>query len=219
MAILFRPATRPGPSGSPPASSTAPSTGSGFGSFGGLGGGSGDSGDLRLELWLSLLQASAAQLTAVGSAAAAAASGAAERLQRLSSPPPPAFPAGPPGDATLSLLTDPLAFLTTSTARYGKVVGLLLGGERVVLVSGQEEARAVLIEQAGTTYVKEGTAFFPGSSLAGNGLLVSDGPVWQRQRRLANPAFRRTAVEAYGSAMVAATHDMLDNVWASGRGA
>lgn len=45
--------------------------------------------------------------------------------------------------------------------------------------------------------VQEGTAFLPGSSLAGNGLLVSDGPVWRRQRQLSNPAFRSAAVQAY----------------------
>ena len=45
--------------------------------------------------------------------------------------------------------------------------------------------------------IQEGTAFFPGSSLAGNGLLVSDGPIWQRQRQLSNPAFRQYAVETY----------------------
>lgn len=43
-------------------------------------------------------------------------------------------------------------------------------------------------------FVKAGTAFFPGSSLTGNGLLVSDGPEWRRQRRLSNPAFRKAAV-------------------------
>ena len=45
--------------------------------------------------------------------------------------------------------------------------------------------------------LQEGTAFFPGSSLAGNGLLVSDGELWKRQRQLSNPAFRRAAVDSY----------------------
>ena len=122
-------------------------------------------------------------------------------------------------------------------------------------------ARAVLLEPPGRSppFVKEGTAFFPGSSLTGNGLLTrwgcpwagvrgacwrspaerlwerrrcparplacscrclgaphsaltqpaqrpvralrpalcSDGEVWRRQRRLVNPAFRRTAVDTY----------------------
>ncbi|GLC37963.1 hypothetical protein PLESTF_000605900 [Pleodorina starrii] len=176
----------------------------------------GGGGDLRLDLWLSLIQASAAQLTAATASAAAAASGVAERLQRLSQPPPLNFPAGPSGDQTLALLSDPLAFLKSVTAQYGSLVGLLLGGERVVLVTGREEARVVLVEQAGSVYGKEGTAFFPGSSLAGNGLLVSDGAVWQRQRRLSNPAFRRAAVEAYADAMIAATADMMDAEWATG---
>ena len=45
--------------------------------------------------------------------------------------------------------------------------------------------------------LQEGTAFFPGSRLAGNGLLVSDGALWQRQRQLSNPAFRKSAVDSY----------------------
>ncbi len=51
---------------------------------------------------------------------------------------------------------------------------------------------------------------------AGNGLLVSDGEVWQRQRRLSNPAFRRAAVEAYAGAMTGATRDMLEGAWRQG---
>lgn len=162
---------------------------------------------------MSLLQTSASQIVTAAYATATAATGIATRLQRLSQPPPPNFPSGPAGDQTLALLSDPLRFLISATEQYGPLVGFLLGGERVVLVTGREAARAVLVEQAGSVYVKEGTAFFPGSSLAGNGLLVSDGAVWQRQRRLSNPAFRRAAVEAYSGAMVAATRTMLYTDW------
>lgn len=68
--------------------------------------------------------------------------------------------------------------------------------------------RQVLIDCPGT-FIKTGTAFFPGSSLAGNGLLVSDGDVWRRQRQLVAPAFRRTVVETYAAAMVGNTAEML----------
>lgn len=44
---------------------------------------------------------------------------------------------------------------------------------------------------------QEGTAFFPGSRLAGNGLLVSDGDIWRRQRQLSNPAFRSAVIRSY----------------------
>lgn len=53
-----------------------------------------------------------------------------------------------------------------------------------------------IVEDEPQKWVKEGTAFFPGSSLAGNGLLVSDGDTWRRQRRLSNPAFRTSSVSA-----------------------
>lgn len=48
--------------------------------------------------------------------------------------------------------------------------------------------------------MQEGTAFFPGSRLAGNGLLVSDGALWKRQRQLSNAAFRKAAVDSYAQA-------------------
>jgi cytochrome P450 len=71
---------------------------------------------------------------------------------------------------------------------------MLLGGERVVLVACPDTAAQVLVSRA-DVFCKEGTAFFPGSSLTGSGLLTSDGELWRRQRRMANPAFRRAAVD------------------------
>jgi len=58
-------------------------------------------------------------------------------------------------------------------------------------------ARVQVLVQQPDVFVKAGTAFFPGSSLTGNGLLVSDGEVWRKQRRLSNPAFRKAAVDRY----------------------
>ena len=81
-----------------------------------------------------------------------------------------------------------------------------------MLVSRPEWAEAVLITGS-ESYTKRGTAFFPGSSLAGEGLLVSDGEVWQRQRRLATPAFRAAAVASYAAAMGAAAEELLTHTW------
>ncbi len=58
-------------------------------------------------------------------------------------------------------MSDPLRFLTDTSSTYGPLAGLLLGGERVVLVTGREAARTVLIEQAGSVYVKEGARQLP----------------------------------------------------------
>ena len=41
--------------------------------------------------------------------------------------------------------------------------------------------------------------------ILGNGLLVNEGVFWRRQRHLAQPAFHRRRVEAYGETMVSYT--------------
>jgi len=136
----------------------------------------------------------------------------AKQLQRAAAPPPAGFPPGPPDDVAVALGADPLAFIVDTQRRHGDVVGLSLAGERVVLVSDPKVAADVMIDRAGL-FVKEGTAFFPGSSLAGEGLLVSDGESWARQRRLSNPAFRAAAVDAYATAMARAGAELLKNQW------
>lgn len=119
-------------------------------------------------------------------------------------PRPPRFPPGPPADIAPAFLADPLATLDSLTARYGPLVGARLGGAAVVLVGDPGTARDVLVDRAGEAFGKAGTAFFPASSVTGDGLLTSDGESWRRQRQLAGPAFRKAAVEAYGGAMGAA---------------
>jgi cytochrome P450 len=51
--------------------------------------------------------------------------------------------------------------------------------------------------------------------LVGNGLVTSEGDFWRRQRRLAQPAFHRDRVNAYGETMVEFTRAMLDG-WREG---
>ena len=122
------------------------------------------------------------------------------------------FPAGPREDVALELGYDPLMFLEDASATYGDAVGLRLANARVVLVSSPSLAKAVLCDTDGG-FQKDGTAFFPGSSLAGNGLLVSDGATWARQRRLSNPAFRKAAVETYARCMVDVGAKVITRDW------
>jgi hypothetical protein len=117
----------------------------------------------------------------------------AERVARGFEPTPPGFPPGPQGECGLRLAENPLAFLKSTRDEFGPLATVVLGGERVILVGDPAVARNIVEEQP-QMWAKEGTAFFPGSALAGNGLLVSDGEIWKRQRRLSNPAFRSAAV-------------------------
>ena len=57
------------------------------------------------------------------------------------------------------------------------------------------------------------TPFF--RRLVGKGLLTSEGEVWKRQRRLAQPAFHRQRISAYGDVMVEYTRRMVSQ-WKPG---
>jgi Cytochrome P450 len=104
--------------------------------------------------------------------------------------------AGPRGEQVANLMVGPLDFLRSVRARHGGCATFVLGGERVILVSDPTAVQQIVVDDA-HIWIKEGTAFFPGSSLAGNGLLVSDGDTWRRQRRMTNPAFRQKAVRVH----------------------
>ena len=153
-----------------------------------------------MELLRALLGAAGSRLSSSRESASESLFGAARFLAQVLEPLPPGFPPGPCGDSGLELAADPLTFLERSQRQHGGMVGLRLAGARCVLVSDATVAAQVLVEDA-ASFTKKGTAFFPGSQLVGQGLLVSDGALWQRQRRLAAPAFRAAAVAAYATAM------------------
>ncbi|CAI7865301.1 unnamed protein product [Closterium sp. NIES-54] len=135
------------------------------------------------------------------------------RVQKLIQPSPPGLPPGPADDSAVRLASDPLAFLDDVAKDYpGGIATVRLVGEPVLVISNPELAREVLVMQS-DVFIKAGTAFFPGSSLTGNGLLVSDGEVWKRQRRLSNAAFRKAAIQSYATAMAELADDMVGGTW------
>ena len=48
----------------------------------------------------------------------------------------------------LEFVRDPLPYLEALRQQYGPIVGLVLGGERVILVAEPEAAQTVLIDKA-----------------------------------------------------------------------
>ncbi len=54
------------------------------------------------------------------------------------------------------------------------------------------------------------------SGIVGNGLLVSEGEFWRRQRRLAQPAFHREKIAGYAAAMVEHA-ERLSSTWRAGQ--
>lgn len=86
---------------------------------------------------------------------------------------------------------DPIGFAREQARRHGDVVRVDLG-RPALLLAHPDHARAVLQERAsryGRSFLHE--LFRP---LGGQGILTSEGELWQRQRRMMQPAFSPAAL-------------------------
>jgi cytochrome P450 len=93
-------------------------------------------------------------------------------------------------------------YLLSIFQRYGDVAELkLLGPLRMFLISHPDHVEYVLKKNHRNFRVKRPSMHL--EAMMGNGLTLSNGDLWLRQRRLMQPAFHRQKVEA----MVAATAD------------
>jgi cytochrome P450 len=108
---------------------------------------------------------------------------------------------------------NPLPFLLLSAQRYGDFVPFTIGPQRCVLVSDPEATREVLVAQQKNFTKSRGLERM--KLLLGDGLLTSEGEHHMRQRRLAQPAFHRERVTAYGSTM-AAYAERTSSRWRAG---
>src|SRR5262245_9131210 len=143
------------------------------------------------------------------------------------------FEAGCDGDCGMAIKTSPpgpkghfltgslreftgrrLEFMTELVRTYGDVVSFRLGPRRVWLINHPDLIERVLVTDA-RHYIKHfGARVY--RPLLGNGLLLSEGDFWLRQRRLAQPAFLRNRVLGYAPAMVEVTERMLKG-WQDGQ--
>ena len=118
---------------------------------------------------------------------------------------------------TRDFTTDLLASIRQWRALHGPTFALHLGSDSHVFITEPTDIHTVLVErsedfQKGNEYTdpKQGVRRF-----LGNGLLISDGSFWRRQRRLAAPAFHGKRIEAYAAQMTAQGDAMLSR-WADG---
>ncbi|MCL6562474.1 MAG: cytochrome P450 [Firmicutes bacterium] len=111
-----------------------------------------------------------------------------------------------------ALRQDPLSFFTR-VAEEHEVAEIRVGPRRFLLVSHPEDIAAVLITQHKKFQKGRGLQFT--RPVLGNGLLTSEGEVWQRQRRLAQPAFHRPELRGYAEAMIRLGESLAEE-WAQG---
>ena len=114
------------------------------------------------------------------------------------------YPPGPRGHWLLGNLPefrrDMLGFYARLARDYGDVVSYRLGPRRLVMLAHPDAIEEVLVGQ-NRDFEKPYIYQFL-RPLLGNGLLLSEGDFWLRQRKLMQPAFLKQRVDAYGPAMV-----------------
>jgi cytochrome P450 len=113
------------------------------------------------------------------------------------------LPPGPRGHLLLGSLPefrrDVLGYLSAWARQYGDVVPIRLPRRRLVMLSHPD-----LIEDVLTAHARRTTKTALLNMLRpilGDGLLLSEGDTWLRQRRLIQPAFHRQRIAAYGDVM------------------
>jgi cytochrome P450 len=127
-------------------------------------------------------------------------------------------PPGPKGLPILGLALDvrkdALGTLQRLAREYGDIVSMPVLGMNRVLVNRPEYIQQLLILDHAKLHKSVLTKLVVGP-LLGQGLLISEGDFWRRQRRLAQPAFHRSRTNEYSPVMVECALERLQN-WRSG---
>ncbi|HXW35696.1 MAG TPA: cytochrome P450, partial [Acidimicrobiales bacterium] len=115
------------------------------------------------------------------------------------------LPPGPPLPAFLQVVLmfwRPERFLELCARRYGRAFTLRLGRiGTYVYLTDPEDIRAVFRGDAQTFHAGEANGLFLEPVLGSSSVLVTDGPVHQRQRRLMMPAFHGDSVATLAPVM------------------
>jgi cytochrome P450 len=127
-------------------------------------------------------------------------------------------PPGPKGlpvlGVSLDLLRDPLKLMRTAAREYGDVVRIPVILESRILLNHPDYIQQVLIFQQ-SKFHKSVLTKQTTERLLGQGLLISEGDFWRRQRRLAQPAFHRQRINQYAPAMLECA-EMKAREWRAG---
>jgi cytochrome P450 len=128
------------------------------------------------------------------------------------------LPPGPKGYPVFGSVFEPkgdtITYLTKCTREYGDIVFFRFLGVPACFVNGPEHIESVLVAQ-NNNFVKS-KDYRAMRRVLGNGLLLSEGEFWRRQRKLIQPAFHQGRITAYAEIMIAHTERMLAS-WSDGQ--
>jgi len=110
--------------------------------------------------------------------------------------------------STLRAWKDPLDLFLESQATYGDIVRFRFGPFTYYLVNDPDVVKHVLVDNP-KGYTKSRN--YLGLKLVlGDGLLISEGDHWRRQRKLAQPAFHRDRLAGFARTMTECTRSTID---------
>lgn len=114
------------------------------------------------------------------------------------------------------LVKNPVEFFAAAHQRHGDIYRLRLGPMQPVVLNHPRHAQHVLRDHA-ANYRKGGAMWESLRALLGNGLVVSEGDFWLRQRRMMQPQFHRQRLAGLTDLMVNAMAESLAG-WAPAAG-
>ena len=122
----------------------------------------------------------------------------------------------PPGPRAWPLLgnapafaRDPIGFARSCQETYGDIIQLNLFGVHGYLVLHPSDVEHVLVKKQ-KLYSKETRGVRKLQTVFGEGLLTSNGDFWRRQRRIAQPAFRKGTIASFAETMATCAIDMCE---------
>lgn len=119
----------------------------------------------------------------------------------------PRYPGVPLLGALLEARKNPLEMFERAS-KLGDVVELPFPHQQVFLLNHPDHVDRVLHGNM-KAYAKQTRGYAAMRRILGTGLLTSEGSFWLRQRRLAQPAFHRERIAAFGASMVRATQELI----------
>lgn len=109
---------------------------------------------------------------------------------------------------------DSIRYLTKCSREYGDIVFFRFLGVPACFVNRPDYIESVLVTQ-NNNFVKS-KDYRAMRRVLGNGLLLSEGEFWRRQRKLIQPAFHQDRIAIYAETLVRYTQRMLES-WSDGQ--
>jgi cytochrome P450 len=93
------------------------------------------------------------------------------------------------------MLRDPLGYLSYARDTYGPIAVFAVSDPPAVLLSDPDDVHRVLVAHH-RGYTKRTVQYDTLATVTGDGLLVSDPPLWTERRRMVQPGFHRSSLDA-----------------------